>query len=93
VLALQAGCCARERWPSRVVYLREPQQRRDDRRTLRRKEALDSGLGEVTYAQKQCPLKRTGQFRSPAGDEALLCVDTFPAQRASPCCSGRAAPR
>jgi len=65
-----------------VVYLREPQQRMDDRRTLRRKEALDSGQGEVTYAQKQCPLKRTGQFRSPAGDEALLCVDTFPAQRA-----------
>jgi len=32
---------------------------------------------EATCAQYQCRFKRTGQFWSPAGDEALLCLDTF----------------
>ena len=32
---------------------------------------------EATCAQYQCQCKRTGQFRSPARGEALLCLDTF----------------
>jgi len=44
---------------------------------LWRKEGLGSGAVEATCAQYQCQCKRTGQFRSPARGEALLCLDTF----------------
>jgi hypothetical protein len=31
----------------------------------------------ATCRQSQCRFKRTGQFRSPPGDEALLCLEMF----------------
>jgi len=49
----------------------------DYRDAQRRNEPLGSGAVEATCAQHQCRFKRTGQFWSPAGDEALLCLNTF----------------
>ena len=60
-----------------MVHLEEHQQRREDRSAQQRQEPLGSGAVEATCAQYQCRFKRTGQFWSPAGDEALLCLDTF----------------
>ena len=39
-------------------------------------EPLGSGAIESTCRQYQCRFKRTGQFWSTAGDEALLCLET-----------------
>ena len=74
---LEEGSTARETVAREVAYLREHQGRMDYRRAQRRKEPLGSGAVEATCAQYQCRFKRTGQFWSPAGDEALLCLDTF----------------
>jgi hypothetical protein len=68
---------ARETAAREVAYLREHQGRMDYRNAQRRKEPLGSGAVEATCAQYQCRFKRTGQFWTPAGDEALLCLDTF----------------
>lgn len=38
---------------------------------------LGSGAIESTCRQYQCRFKRTGQFWTTAGDEALLCLETF----------------
>jgi hypothetical protein len=38
---------------------------------------LGSGAIESTCRQYQCRFKRTGQFWTTAGDEALMCVETF----------------
>ena len=40
-------------------------------------EPLGSGAVESTCRQYQCRFKRTGQFWSLAGDEALMCLETF----------------
>ena len=40
-------------------------------------EPLGSGAIESTCRQYQCRFKRTGQFWSVAGDEALMCLETF----------------
>lgn len=40
-------------------------------------EPLGSGAIESTCRQYQCRFKRTGQFWSLAGDEALMCLETF----------------
>ena len=40
-------------------------------------EPLGSGAIESTCRQYQCRFKRTGQFWSIAGDEALMCLETF----------------
>jgi hypothetical protein len=74
---LEEGSAARETAAKEVAYLREHEVRMDYRRAQRRKEPLGSGAVEATCAQYQCRFKRTGQFWSPAGDEALLCLDTF----------------
>jgi hypothetical protein len=38
---------------------------------------LGSGAVESTCRQYQCRFKRTGQFWTTPGDEALLCLETF----------------
>jgi hypothetical protein len=38
---------------------------------------LGSGAIESTCRQYQCRFKRTGQFWTMAGDEALMCLETF----------------
>jgi len=44
---------------------------------LQANEPLGSGAIESTCRQYQCRFKRTGQFWSIAGDEALMCLETF----------------
>jgi hypothetical protein len=40
-------------------------------------EPLGSGAIESTCRQYQCRFKRTGQFWTTEGDEALMCLETF----------------
>jgi hypothetical protein len=58
-----------------VAYFREHQHRMDYRAARRAGER--SGPMEATCRQGQCRFKRPGQFWSTAGDEALLCLETF----------------
>jgi hypothetical protein len=44
---------------------------------LKAQTPLGSGAIESTCRQYQCRFKRTGQFWSTAGDEALMCLETF----------------
>jgi len=60
-----------------IAYLREHQERMDYRAGRRAGEPLGSGAVEATCRQYQCRFKRPGQFWSQAGDEALLCLETF----------------
>lgn len=58
-----------------VNYFHEHHQRMDYRVGRRRGEPIGSGPVEATCRQSQCRFKRPGQFWSPAGDEALLCLE------------------
>lgn len=60
-----------------VNYLREHQDRMDYRAGQRRGEPIGSGAIESTCRQNQCRFKRPGQYWSPQGDEALLCLEMF----------------
>ena len=60
-----------------VAYFREHQDRMDYRVARRAGEPIGSGPVEATARQGQCRFKRPGQFWSTAGDEALLCLETF----------------
>lgn len=44
---------------------------------LKAQEPLGSGAIESTCRQYQCRFKRTGQFWTMEGDEALMCLETF----------------
>jgi len=60
-----------------VAYFHEHQPRMDYRAARRAGEPIGSGAVEATCRQGQCRFKRPGQFWSTAGDEALLCLETF----------------
>lgn len=60
-----------------VDYFHEHRERMDYRAALRAGEPIGSGPVEATCRQAQCRFKRPGQFWSRAGDEALLCLETF----------------
>lgn len=60
-----------------VDYLRGHQARMDYRAGRRAGEPIGSGPVEATCGQYQGRFKRTGQFWSRSGDEALLCLETF----------------
>jgi hypothetical protein len=60
-----------------ISYLKNNQTRMDYAAAKRRGEPLGSGAVESTCRQYQCRFKRPGQFWPQAGDEALLCLDTF----------------
>ena len=60
-----------------VAYLREHERRMDYRAGRRAGEPIGSGPVEATCRQYQCRFKRPGQFWSQAGDESLLCLETF----------------
>ena len=47
------------------------------RHIKRQADPIGSGAIEATCRQYQCRFKRPGQFWSRAGDEALLCLETF----------------
>ena len=60
-----------------IAYLKEHQDRMDYRAGRRAGEPIGSGAVEATCRQAQCRFKRPGQFWTQAGDEALLCLETF----------------
>jgi hypothetical protein len=60
-----------------IACLKEHQDRMDYRAGRRAGEPIGSGAVEATCRQAQCRFKRPGQFWTKAGDEALLCLETF----------------
>jgi hypothetical protein len=62
---------------SEVAYLESHRGRMDYAAARRAGEPLGSGAMESTCRQYQCRFKRPGQFWSCAGDEGLMCLETF----------------
>lgn len=60
-----------------IHYLQSHRERMDYGTAREKGEPLGSGAMESTCRQYQCRFKRTGQFWSQAGDEALMCLETF----------------
>ena len=60
-----------------VAGFHDQQGRMDYRAGRRAGEPIGSGAVAATCRQTQCRFKRPGQFWSQAGDEALLCLETF----------------
>lgn len=60
-----------------VNYFHQHQDKMDYRSARRSREPIGSGPVEATCRQSQCRFKRVGQFWSQAGDEALMCLETF----------------
>ena len=60
-----------------LKYLESHQARMDYDAARRAGEPQGSGAMESTCRQYQCRFKRPGQFWSCAGDEALMCLETF----------------
>lgn len=60
-----------------LSYLESHQARMDYGAARRAGEPQGSGSMESTCRQYQCRFKRPGQFWSCAGDEALMCLETF----------------
>jgi hypothetical protein len=60
-----------------LEYLRSHEKRMDYGAAKRLGEPLGSGAIESTCRQYQCRFKRTGQFWTERGDEALMCLETF----------------
>jgi Uncharacterised protein family (UPF0236) len=67
----------RERVEKEVNYLTSHRDRLDYGSAKKRGEPLGSGAMESTCRQYQARFKRTGQFWSRTGDEALMCLETF----------------
>jgi len=74
--ALPSGAAA-QAVAKEVAYFHEHRERMDYRAGVRAGEPIGSGPVEATCRQAQCRFKRTGQFWSVKGDEALLCLQTF----------------
>ena len=60
-----------------VAYLQTHRERMDYGTARQKGEPLGSGAMESTCRQYQARFKRTGQFWSQTGDEALMCLETF----------------
>ena len=60
-----------------VAYLESHRERMDYAAARRAGEPQGSGAMESTCRQYQCRFKRPGQFWSCAGDEGLMCLETF----------------
>jgi hypothetical protein len=60
-----------------AAYFRGQQNRMDYAGAKSRGEPCGSGAIESTCRQYQCRFKRTGQFWTKEGDEALMCLETF----------------
>ena len=68
---------AQERVPKEVNCLQSHRERMDYGAAKKKGEPLGSGAMESTCRQYQARCKRTGQFWSQTGDEALMCLETF----------------
>jgi hypothetical protein len=77
VLAATPEGSAAQAVAKEVSYFHEHQHRMDYRAGRRAGEPIGSGPVEATCRQTQCRFKRPGQFWSQAGDEALMCLETF----------------
>jgi len=73
--SLPVGASAEAVVKREVNYFHEHAARMDYRAAQRRGEPIGSGPVEATCRQSQCRFKRTGQFWSPRGDEALLSLE------------------
>jgi transposase len=62
---------------SELKYFEEHRHRMDYAAARRLGEPQGSGAMESTCRQYQCRFKRPGQFWTCAGDEALMCLETF----------------
>jgi len=62
---------------SEVSYLESHRERMDYAAARQAGEPQGSGAMESTCRQYQCRFKRPGQFWSCAGDEGLMCLETF----------------
>jgi hypothetical protein len=60
-----------------LSYLESHQERMDYAQARRAGEPQGSSARESTCRQYQCRFKRPGQFWSCAGDETLMCRETF----------------
>jgi hypothetical protein len=67
----------RQAMETELNYLESHQERMDYDAARRAGEPQGSGAMESTCRQYQCRFKRPGQFWSCAGDEALMCLETF----------------
>ncbi len=76
-LATLPGGAAAQAVAKEVAYFHQHQERMDYRTGRQAGEPIGSGAVEATCRQAQCRFKRPGQFWSQAGDEALLCLETF----------------
>jgi len=77
VLSALPGGAAAQAVAKEVAYFEQHQERMDYRAGRRAGQPIGSGAVEATCRQTQCRFKRPGQFWSQAGDEALLCLETF----------------
>ena len=68
---------ARETMRKEVNYLQSHRERMDYGTAKTKSEPQGSGAMESTCRQYQARFKRTGQFWSQTGDEALMCLETF----------------
>ena len=68
---------ARKAVAKEVNYLQTNRARMDYGTAKTKNEPLGSGAMESTCRQYQVRFKRTGQFWSQSGDEALMCLETF----------------
>jgi len=68
---------AQEKIQQEVAYLQTHRERLDYGMAKAQGEPLGSGAMESTCRQYQVRFKRTGQFWSQPGDEALMCLETF----------------
>jgi hypothetical protein len=62
---------------SELEYFQTHRHRLDYHVAQKRGQPLGSGAIESTCRQYQCRFKRPGQFWTRAGDEALMCLETF----------------
>ncbi len=76
-LAKQLRKKKRQAVQSEVSYLESHRGRMDYAAARRAGEPEGSGAMESTCRQYQCRFKRPGQFWSCAGDEGLMCLETF----------------
>lgn len=76
-LTKRLRCKKRKAVESELNYFEQHRHRMDYAAARRAGEPQGSGAMESTCRQYQCRFKRTGQFWSCAGDEALMCLETF----------------
>jgi hypothetical protein len=76
-LRARVEAAARETVEREAAYLRSHRERLDYGTAKQQGEPLGSGPMESTCRQYQVRFKRTGQFWTQGGDEALMCLETF----------------